>query len=81
MSATETMDRVTAIVQGAVARKRAAGRTLAFIENELAVLRIEPRTASLQHYLLGVQRALKEEQAAAMHLIADVASLRTETAK
>lgn len=78
MSAIEPMDRITEIVDGAKARHRAAGALIPLIDLELFTLRESPRTASLQHYLLGVQRALKEEQAAAMHLIADVAALRSQ---
>ena len=78
MSAIEPMDRITEIVEGAKARKIAAESIYAAVEVELLLLYGRPRTASLQHYLLGVQRALKEEQAAAMHLIADVAALRSQ---
>ena len=78
MSATEPMDRVTEIVQGAALRKECAHNVTEYIESWISELRETPRTASLQHYLLGVQRALKEEQAAAMHLIADVAALRSQ---
>jgi len=78
MSAIEPMDRITEIVEGAQARKIASESVYSAIEHELSLLRNAPRTASLQHYLLGVQRALKEEQAAAMHLIADVAALRSQ---
>ena len=78
MPAIEPMDRVTEIVQGAHARVLCAAGLIDDIEYRLGNLRQSPRTASLQHYLLGVQRALKEEQAAAMHLIADVAALREQ---
>lgn len=78
MSAIEPMDRVTEIVKGAQARRFVAEGLCDTIEYQLEYLRGVPRTASLQHYLLGVQRALKEEQAAAMHLIADVAALREQ---
>jgi len=78
MSAIEPMDRITEIVKGAHERKLVAEHLHDEIEAQMSVLRARPRTASLQHYLLGVQRALKEEQAAAMHLIADVAALRSQ---
>lgn len=75
---TEPMDRIAEIVKGAHARSLCAAALCAQIEASLNTLRNVPRTATLQHYLLGVQRALKEEQAAAMHLIADVAALREQ---
>lgn len=78
MSAIEPMDRIAEIVRGARARFNAAQTIVTRIDVELEALRCTRRTASLQHYLLGVQRALKEEQAAAMHLIADVAALREQ---
>ncbi len=78
MSAIEPMDRITEIVQGAKARKDSAQRVLNAIEHELDNLRQSPRTAGLQIWLLGLQRTLKEEQAAAMHLIADAAALRSQ---
>lgn len=78
MPAIEPMDRVTEIVKGAEIRFNVAQTLYARIETQLEFLRLNTRTASLQHYLLGVQRALKEEQAAAMHLIADVAALREQ---
>jgi hypothetical protein len=78
MSAIEPMDRITEIVESAATRRAIAEHLYDEIEAQLSVLRARPRTASLQHYLLGVQRALKEEQAAAMHLIADVAALRSQ---
>ena len=78
MPTIEPMDRVAEIVKGADARRAVAAGLFDAIEYQLEYLRARPRTASLQHYLLGVQRALKEEQAAAMHLIADVAALREQ---
>lgn len=78
MSAIEPMDRITGIVEGAASRRVVSEHLCQLIEDKLEYLRMQPRTATLQHYLLGVQRALKEEQAAAMHLIADVAALRSQ---